>query len=136
VRGHIKDIELDARSFDICLLGSVLLHLRDPLSAFEKMLNFSENYVVVTELVPDRIFPFFDKFFVFICRKTQKWPTVMRLLPSKDSPHDFAWWMFSPKTLVNFASLFGFESEKILYHKGKHKGADILLYTIVLRRKK
>ncbi len=105
--------------FDLAVLGSVLLHLRDPLRAVEQAARLADR-VVVTDLDAGLEGP------------------IARLEPSADSDNWHTWWNFGPELLVRLLGVLGFEQAIVTRHEQRHIGGgqefSIPLFTVVASR--
>ena len=106
--------------FDTGVLGSVLLHLRDPLGALAACARICDR-LVVTEMHDS----------------TLEGP-VARLLPSRADPQWHSWWGLSPDLLVEFLGVIGFENSVVTTHHQTHLHPDgarqIPMVTVVADR--
>jgi hypothetical protein len=124
--GTVYEMPDDIGQFDICVFGSILLHLRDPFLALQRALSHVKETVVVTDVAPshtnNRLF---------------RGRRLIEFLPnaSNCSPTE-AWWNLSPELVSEFLQILGFVNTKVSFHRqlinGKHEAQ---LYTIVGYRK-
>jgi hypothetical protein len=129
-------------TFEIGTISLVLLHLENPFRAIWQMCRITEEKIIITEVL-DRpgdislefklknlIKIFYKKIFNFI--KINK--PVMTFYPTVNNNDLDIWYFLSPKLIINFLSICGFEKYKINYHKQICKGKYIDMYTIVAER--
>ena len=138
IYSHVNNITSDIGLYNISLMGSVLLHLQNPFHALQNMLCLTKEKAIITDLLPsgNRLLRFFPKKIQSIIKRTKAnigFPH-MELLPGSDDMHMFAWWLISPKTIVNIAKIFGFEKTKVSYHVQYQNGNPVDLYTVVCER--
>ena len=104
--------------FDVAILGSVLLHLRDPLRAIERSAARA-NTVVVT----DRHWSELDG------------APVMRLHPTAESALWDTWWALGPEIVAQYLEVLGFATPTITFHEQTfiHPGGEITMpmFTVV-----
>jgi hypothetical protein len=128
--GSIYEIPEGIGRFDICTFGSILLHLRDPFLAMQRVTAHVDKTVIVTDIVP-RI----KSQIIHIAELIVGGPLI-RFLPDagKCSPFE-SWWNVSPRLIKEFLKILGFTDTRITYHRQKFRNKDAALYTIVGNRK-
>jgi 2-polyprenyl-3-methyl-5-hydroxy-6-metoxy-1,4-benzoquinol methylase len=91
--------------FDAVVLGSVLLHVRDPFSVLQSATRLTAGTVIITN-------PFFDSDL-----------PVMHLIPTKKNYDEFgynvSWWHISDMCMVRMLEILGFD--KVTIRKSEHK---------------
>ena len=135
IYSHINDIPDAVGTYDISLLGSVLLHLQNPFVAIQNMLIRTRETAIITDLLPDSLAApktLKSKVKSIFVRKNTT--PFVQFLPGLNKPHDFAWWLLSPAAVVNMASIFGFEDCKVTYHSQLQNGQPNDMFTVVCRR--
>lgn len=107
-------------TFDIGLLGSILLHTRNPFSILESVAARVRETLIVTELYDGTIGE----------------QPVMRLIPSPEARTVHTWWAFSPAFMVQAMRCLGFPHAEVSIHHQKQAPGDrmIPLFTVVGRR--
>ena len=125
VYGSVYDIPDALGEFDVTVLGSVLLHVRDPFRALHSALRHTRETAIVTE-------PLWG------ARSRLLWRLAgasMRFLPDhrKGAPVE-TWWVLPPALVQRFLGVLGFERTVTRYHRQPFRGSDRLLYTIVAHR--
>ncbi len=124
--GSVYEIPHDIGQFDICTLGSILLHLRDPFLALQRVTAHVRETAIVTDLAPSGL-GLAGRVAVFR-------PDAAARLP------DDTWWHLSPALVSEFLRVLGFPDTEIHFHKGLYVasqtpgGVEIQLYTVVGRR--
>lgn len=106
--------------FDIGLLGSILLHTRNPFSILQSVAARVKDTLIVTELYDGNIGE----------------APVMRLIPWPEAPTIDTWWAFSPAFFTQAMQCLGFPHAEVTIHHQK-QGPDetlIPLFTVVGRR--
>jgi hypothetical protein len=111
--------------FDVVTLGSILLHLRDPLGALENAISFTGKSIIITDAVP-----------WLINEELQCLPLAC-FIPNKSqrTPHGgWTWWHITAEVYLRFLELKGFRV--ISNTIGFYKEASGLqkCYTIVAER--
>jgi hypothetical protein len=135
--GSIYAVPEEIGMFDVCVFGSILLHLRDPFLALQNTLKLSKRTVVITDLLPRLYFLKKVLFFPFVFFP-QRWQSLckptMAFLPHLRSTDDMGWWILSPEILVAFVKILGFTDCQITYHRQFYHGKLRGLYTLVAHR--
>lgn len=134
---HAYDLPSEIGSCDIAILGSVLLHMRDPIRALQKVASFVTDKIIVTDMMPNYFKkpPLYGKFFLFKKLYKPIMKPVMVFLPEQDKKEPLdTWWNISPEIIAEFLKVLGFPKQKISYHAPAFKGNATQLYTIVGER--
>jgi hypothetical protein len=124
--GAVYGIPHDIGQFDICTLGSILLHLRDPFLALERVTAHVRETAIVTDVAPAGL--------DLVGRVAVFRPDAVTRLPND------TWWDLSPALVSQFLRILGFPDTEIHFHKGLYTGGqapggvEIQLYTVVGRR--
>ncbi|MCC5935552.1 MAG: methyltransferase domain-containing protein [Balneolales bacterium] len=124
VYGTVYEPPAAMGSFDIVTFGSILLHLRDPFLALQRMCAHAKETVIVTDMLPaSSAMSGADK-------------RLIRFLPDADTnePHE-TWWHLSPELVEEFLHILGFPHTQISYHEQLCLGRPMPLYTVVGHRK-
>lgn len=119
VNGSVYAIPDAIGPVDIVVLGSILLHLRDPFRALESALRLCERTVIIADLYHGQ----------------ESTEPVLGLLPNAETvePID-TWWDVRPEWVVRAIGVLGFEDVEISHHTQKGPGGDTELYTVVGKR--
>lgn len=119
--GSARSLPDELGQFDIAVLGSVLLHNRDPLSMIEQCARLADCIVIA-----ERHFPDLDG------------QPVAQLYPTAESPQWDTWWNFSPDLFVQFLAILGFDRTEVTFHEQTHvhPGGEIKMpmFTVVGNR--
>ena len=119
--GSAYDLPVELGHFDVAILGSVLLHTRDPLRIVEGCARLADT-VVITDAHD----------------KSLDGDPLARLVPRPDSAEWDTWWYFSPKLFVSFLGVLGFTDTAVTVHTQRFVGGegsvDLPLFTVVARR--
>jgi 2-polyprenyl-3-methyl-5-hydroxy-6-metoxy-1,4-benzoquinol methylase len=131
VYGTVYEIPDSIGQFDICTFGSVLLHLRDPFLALQRVTDHVKETVIVTDVVPKfrgRLLSIAELF---------TGSRLIRFIPNakKRRPIE-TWWNLSPRLVLEFLRILGFDYTEISFCRQKHNKGKIRLYTIVGNRNK
>jgi len=119
--GTAYDIPAELGRFDVALMGSVCLHLREPLRAVEACARLSDRLVIA-----DRHWPELGD------------QPVARLAPSAESGEWGTWWDMTPQFLVRFLGVLGYGQTSISFHEQRYTypGGVVLIpmFTVVATR--
>lgn len=104
--GDVYQLPRELGQFDIAIVGSVLEHLIDPLSALMSIARLTrERLILVTPLI-------------------QQDEKIARFEPSADRPEDdFTWWTYSVGLYREMLAILGFTIEKIASSEYYHEYA-------------
>jgi hypothetical protein len=127
--GPVYDVPGDIGRFDIATFGSVLLHLRDPFLALQRVTAHIDDTVIVTDLFPRFKGPLLSLVERFSASR------LSRFLPnaSRGEPSD-TWWILSPALITEYLRVLGFESTRVSYHQQLFRGKKVKLFTVVGQR--
>jgi SAM-dependent methyltransferase len=126
VQGNIYDMPADLGTFDITLVGAILLHLREPWGALLQAARRTSETMIVTEPLQDDLDP--------------PESNIMRFSPSAEH-HLTNWWSIYPGAVVAMLSRLGFGRTETTLHTQRHHLAhdiasdavDQRMYTVVGR---
>ena len=135
VYGSVYDIPDNIGTFDVCTFGSVLLHLRDPFLALQRVLAHVQETVIVTDVASGLGFRAFV-YKMMTAVETLTGARRVSFLPNAKelSPLD-TWWILTPRVVAEFLQILGFAETTISFHRQQNKSREVLLYTVVGRRK-
>ena len=127
VQGNIYDMPADLGTFDITVVGAILLHLREPWGALSQAARRTTETMIVTEPLQDDECP--------------PESNIMRFSPSAEH-HLTNWWSIYPGAVVSMLSRLGFaQTETTTHTQHHHLAHDITseaveqrMYTVVGRR--
>lgn len=127
--GTVYRIDPALGPVDISVLGSILLHLRDPFLALHNALQITRETAIVSDLLPgahalSRLASAFSG------RTMQFKPRFSRNRPWE------TWWNLPPALVVEFLGVLGFEKTVVTYHSQRLKGRRMPMYTVVGTRTK
>tara|TARA_B100000959_G_C14851345_1_gene570243 strand:+ start:111 stop:887 length:777 start_codon:yes stop_codon:yes gene_type:complete len=129
IYGTVYNIPKEIGMFDICTMGSILLHLRDPFLALQKASSFTKKTIIITDIV--------SKYKGKILLGVEAIPSMkmMRFIPNASKMEPFeTWWEMSPKLISEFLKILGFNQIKTSYHYQTYLNKKVKLYTIVANR--
>lgn len=128
--GTVYEMPEDIGRFDIATFGSILLHLRDPFLALQRVTAHIDDTVIVTDL-----FPRFKGPLLSLVERFTATP-LSRFLPNanRKDPYD-AWWILSPALVSEYLRILGFEHTRVSFHRQLYRGKKVKLFTIVGRRR-
>jgi SAM-dependent methyltransferase len=127
VYGTVYAIPPEIGPVDICIFGSILVHLRDPFLALYNALRLTRSTVIVTEALPRG--DHYKSLFGLLRRPAQRFVPNFRA----GGPVD-AWWLLTPEAIIQFLGVLGFEETVMTYHRQSYYGDQRLLFTVVGRR--
>ena len=120
--GSIYNLPAALGHFDVAIMGSVLLHTRDPLKIMEQCANLSDEFVIT-----ERHFPELDGL------------PVASLYPTAESPQWDTWWRFSPDFIVEYVKVLGFKNPKLTFHEQTHVfpggKVEMPMFTVVAKKR-
>lgn len=116
--GNVYDLPASLGEFEIAVMGSVLLHCRDPLRIVEQCGKIARTLIIVDMFHPDL-----------------EGAPVCRLAPTPQNFLWHTWWHFSTQFFTQFLAVMGFTLTKISKHQQNHRGRAHTLFTVVGREK-
>jgi O-methyltransferase len=127
VQGDIYAMPTDLGTFDIALVGAILLHLREPWGALSEAARRTTRTMIVTEPLQDDLQP--------------PESNIMRFSPSAEH-HVTNWWSIYPGAVVSMLHRLGFVHTEVSFHSQRHYLAHDLaadpieqrMYTVVGHR--
>jgi SAM-dependent methyltransferase len=157
VHGSIYAVPAAIGPVDVCLFGSLLLHLRDPFLALANGARLTRQTFVVTDLLPEPWTPYLPpqpgngrpamgqrarRKFAFWLLRLLRWVTPyadrlphMVLLPDAANARNLdTWWALSPAIVQQYLALLGFEDARVYAHRQPHRGRPETLFTVVAHR--
>jgi O-methyltransferase len=119
--GDISALPAELGRFDSAVLGSVLLHTRDPLRLIGGCAALADELVITERYWADL-----------------EGGPLCRLCPTPESPQWHTWWEFSPGFFVQFLEVLGFETPTVTRHDQVHVHAEgrmnIPMFTVTATR--
>lgn len=130
VYGDIYSMPGDLGSFEIATFGSILLHLRSPISALEQAARRTTEKIVVTDTWPEGEATMMDN--------------IMRPFPNGENGRWLLWWLVSAGAVVEMLKILGFDKTTVTTHTQLHQHehkSDVAyveqpMYTVVGERTK
>jgi len=128
VYGTVYRIPDSIGRFDVCTMGSILLHLRDPFLALQRAAAQVESTIIIADILPRLR----SRLLEFVTRARH-----MHFIPDAETsaPYD-TWWKISPRILREFLRVLGFDDIEIHYHDQLFQGKSVRLYTMVGHRRR
>lgn len=117
--GNIYDLPSELGLFDVTIVGSVLEHLSDQVSALASLSRVTRQTMILAT-------PFHDT----------EAPIATFAGDATNPVHDYTWWTYSRKVYREVLAMLGFRIEKVTsatYHCRLHK-TDVTRPTIVAER--
>ena len=160
---HINNLPEEVEMHDIGIIFSVLLHIRDPFLALQRMCSHVNEKIVITELgqyptyafrllpasmvisIKDSIARFLEKnsnFLSklpnFINKRLFRNRPDLRFLPQHGRIAS-KWWAFTPEAIIAMLKVLGFEKTKVNYHYYKsasknNDGSKVWNFTVTGER--
>lgn len=126
--GTVYDLPEDIGEYDIGTMSSILLHLRDPFLALQKLSTHVKETLIVTELAPPGVT---ENEYLASSRMPSFWPNAAKREPFE------TWWKLPPGLISEYLQILGFADIDITYHTQSlsNQNKEILNYTVVGRRK-
>jgi O-methyltransferase len=115
--GDVYNLPAALGQFDIAVMGSVLLHCRDPLRIVEQCGKMARSLIITDMFHPDL-----------------EGTSVCRLAPAPQNFLWHTWWHFSTQFFTQFLAVMGFTTTANLTHQQHRLGRAYTLFTIVGRR--
>jgi len=155
---HANNLPKELETHDIGIIFSVLVHIRDPFLALQRMCSHVNEKIVITELgayptyifkyLPDSVYikyrdsiaafkknneNLLNKIPNFISKRFRN-PTSMTFLPQYGRTAS-KWWAFNPETIIAMLKILGFGKTTVNYHYYKHvEGKKVWNFTVVGER--
>lgn len=107
---------------DVSIVGSILLHLRDPFLALQKVASITKERIVIADLCQQ----------AFVKQANQR--PLLEFLPNANLDNPHAWWRLSPIALNSMLGVVGFEVESEQTNTFLFKGRELRVCTQVARR--
>ena len=134
IHAHACVLPRDLGVYDISILYTMLVHIRDPYLALQNMLRHTGEKVIIIEVGGyTRRASFRNIIRNLIRRIMPPSPPAMIFLPCPERT-PFKWWKLSPEIIVNMVNTLGFEKTSVNYHALLSEGGKIFLYTVVCER--
>jgi len=105
-------------SFDVAVLGSVLLHTQCPAKVVQCCADLVSHSIIITEILD---------------RSLGNAP-ICRFLPSVENDLWHTWWNFTPQFFTQYLSVLGFSTIVASTHKQTAFNKEFELFTIVASR--
>ena len=115
--GDVYNLPAALGEFDLAVMGSVLLHCRDPLRIVEQCGKIARALVIVDMFRPEL-----------------EGAAVCRLVPTAQNFLWHTWWHFSTQFFTQFLAVMGLPSSETSTHQQHHRGRAYTLFTIVGRQ--
>jgi O-methyltransferase len=115
--GDVYDLPAALGEFDIAVMGSVLLHCRDPLRIVEQCGKMAKALIITDMFHPEL-----------------EGAPVCRLAPTSRNFLWHTWWHFSTEFFTQFLGVMGFTASELLRHQQHHRGKPYTLFTVVGQR--
>ena len=133
--GSVYEIPVDLGPFDTTVVGSILLHLRDPFLALQRVAARTKATIIVTDTLSRfHLWPQL-KFSSLLPKKLRR--PQLHFIPdySVAAPID-TWWRMNPSIIRAFLGVLGFEDTTTHFHRQPFQGKSLPLFTVVGKRTK
>jgi SAM-dependent methyltransferase len=118
-------VPVEVGIFDVVTLCAVLQHLRDPLGALEKAVQFTRNAVIIVDQVPSSL------------TKEELQLPLARFMPKasdRTSHGGWTWWDITPELYFQYLKLKGFEVSSYSTGTYQQVSQPCEVFTIVAER--
>jgi len=115
--GDVYHLPAALGEFDIAVMGSLLLHCRDPLRIVEQCGKKARSLIITDMFHPEL-----------------EGAPLCRLAPAPQNFLWHTWWHFSAEFFTQFLAVMGFATTEIWTHQQYHRGTAHILFTVVGRR--
>ena len=115
--GDVYNLPASLGEFDIAVMGSVLLHCRDPLRIVEQCGKIARTLIIVDMFHPEL-----------------EGAPVCRLAPTPENFLWHTWWHFSTLFFTQFLAVMEFKRSDASRHQQRHRGRPYTLFTVVAQR--
>jgi SAM-dependent methyltransferase len=114
--GDVYNLPAALGEFDIAVMGSVLLHCRDPLRIVEQCGKIARLLIITDMLYPEL-----------------EGAPICCLAPTAQNFLWHTWWHFSTQFFTQFLAVMGFTASETSTHQQYHRGRAYTLFTVVGR---
>lgn len=123
VNGVVYDIPSSIGPVDVSVLGSILLHLRDPFLALTNVAALTKETIIVAELSP-------------YGRLASMFRRNPRFMPRGLKPNGIndGWYRLPPLLVREYLAILGFADQRIVWNTFKYGSRTRPIYTIVANR--
>jgi SAM-dependent methyltransferase len=130
VESSAYDMPEGVGRFDIGVIGSILLHLRDPWAALAETAAHVDETIVVAETIWPR------NLLGYLTRRALRIPNRAPVfVPRARRGGPVHTWWFLPAPFIQEAlTILGFPHQTVTHHRQLFRGRRQLLYTVVARR--
>jgi hypothetical protein len=104
IYGNIYEMPKDIGTFDVSIMGAILLHLANPFAALTEVAKLTTKTMIVSDLYLRRMWSPFAR-------------AVMEINPHRGKCGPMAWWHISPKAVANMLHANGFEVKSMTVEK-------------------
>jgi SAM-dependent methyltransferase len=127
VYGDLYDPPPDLGRFDVAVLGSVLLRVRDPFLVLQRAAALTDEAVIVTEVLG-------LSGYLPVAHETQLSVPVMVFNPTLPPIGLVHWWSLSPGAVVKMLQVLGFTETTVTTHTPPAMQPAPTMFTVVGRR--
>jgi hypothetical protein len=124
VYGSVYDIPPAIGRIDVCTVGAILLHLRDPLGALQSAAALKPGTIIVTEMLRRHRFRLLPE------RRSQLRSPLFIPNAAMSGPFE-TWWSFSPESIANLLGIVGYKVARLIHHRQKYQQKLVDMFTIV-----
>jgi O-methyltransferase len=116
--GDVYNLPAALGQFDIAVMGSVLLHCRDPFRIGQQCARMAKLLIITDMFYPEL-----------------EGAPVCRLAPNPQNFLWHTWWNFSTQLFTQFLAVMGLTTSEVSRHQQPHRGKPYTLFTVVGRRR-
>ena len=120
VYGSVYDVPPELGPFDVSTISTVLLHLRDPFLAMQRVGEVTTETLIVTEVVPGLVKKLRSPVKRVLRRLGLKYTSgdldYVFLPRASETGQYHTWWNLSPSVIVRYLRILGFPHTSVTYH--------------------
>jgi len=126
VHGTAYETPQEVGRFDVVTMCAILLHLRDPLRALENALQFTDDTILIADLMP----------FTLSEKETAQPLAVFMPSAGRVPPHGgVTWWHISPELYRRYLNLRGFDVVSESQDSFQHCSRAYPMFQLIARRR-
>lgn len=136
--GSVYELPATIGPVDVAVLGSVLLHLRDPFLALQRALVLTRETVIVTDVASraTRALSRLPTRLHLPLVRSGRLPANLGLMPDhRDGGPLETWWRLTPWAVARMVGVLGFDTSRVLFHEQRFQGRSLPMFTVVAHRR-
>jgi hypothetical protein len=132
---HINNLPNEVEVHDIGIIFSVLVHIRDPFLALQRMASHIKEKIVITELGGYSRRKSLKNFIPNLFKKFSKQNSSDIQFIPRYGQIGSKWWKFSPEAIIEMVNILGFGKTTVNYHYYlDNEGKKVFNFTVVAER--